>query len=71
MSYRNNDIAACEGKNCPMRTTCLRWQLGQTMDDYQWWANFKPEDKGFGYCKHEIYNEPNNENENGQYKENN
>lgn len=63
MTRRNNDIAACEGNGCPMRTTCLRWQLGQQMPDYQWWANFKPEDKGFGYCKHEIYNTPNNDNE--------
>lgn len=59
MSYRNNDIAACEGKDCPMRTTCLRWQLGQTMDEYQWWAKFDPK-----HCQCYIHNKPTNDNDN-------
>lgn len=64
MTRHNNDIAACEGNGCPMRTTCLRWQLGQQMPDYQWWANFKPED---GQCKYHMYN---NTNDNGQRETN-
>ena len=59
MSYHNNDIAACEGKNCPMRTTCLRWQLGQTMDDYHWYISICDP----AHCGYYIHNEPNNENE--------
>lgn len=59
MSYRNNDIAACEGNDCPMRTTCLRWQLGQTMDEYQWFAIFDP-----AHCGYYIHNKPNNNGEN-------
>lgn len=57
---RNNDIAACEGNNCPMRTTCLRWQLGQTMDDYHWYISiYDPK-----YCEYYIHNQPNNNGEN-------
>ena len=59
MTRHNNDIAACEGNGCPMRTTCLRWQLGQTMGDYQWFAIFDPK-----HCEYYIHNEPNNENKN-------
>lgn len=63
MSYHNNDIAACEGKNCPMRTTCLRWQLGQTMEDYHWYISiYDPK-----YCEYYIHNdEPTNDNNNGK-----
>ena len=52
MTRHNNDIAACEGKNCPMRTTCLRWQLGQTMEDYHWFGEFKPKN---GVCAYHIW----------------
>ena len=61
MTRHNNDIAACEGKDCPMRTTCLRWQLGQTMDDYHWFGEFKPTNGG---CKFYMHNKPNNDNDN-------
>lgn len=62
MSYRNNDIAACEGNDCPMRTTCLRWQLGQTMDEYQWWAKF--EIYAPSHCEYYIHNTTNNDDDN-------
>lgn len=61
MTRHNNDIAACEGNGCPMRTTCLRWQLGQTMEDYHLFGKFKPKD---GQCKYFMYNNTNdNDNE--------
>lgn len=60
MTRNNNDIAACEGKNCPMRTTCLRWQLGQAMDDYHWYISiYDPAN-----CGYYIHNKPNDDNDN-------
>lgn len=61
MSYRNRDIAACGHATCPSRENCLRWQLGQRMSDYQWWANFKPTNGG---CKYFMYHNPNDNDEN-------
>lgn len=52
MNYRNNDIAACGHATCPSRRTCLRWQLGQTMEDYHWFGEFKPKD---GVCAYHIW----------------
>ena len=62
MTRHNNDIAACGHATCPSRRTCLRWQLGQRMEGYHWFGEFKPKD---GQCKYYMYNNPNdNENEN-------
>ena len=61
MTRRNNDIAACGHATCPIRHTCLRWQLGQTMDDYHWFGEFKPTNGG---CKFYMHNKPNNDNDN-------
>lgn len=61
MSYRNRDIAACGHATCPSRRACLRWQLGQRMEGYHWFGEFKPKD---GQCKYYMYHKPNdNDNE--------
>lgn len=63
MSYNNADIAACGHATCPNRETCLRWVIGQRMDDYQCFGLFVPKD---GKC--DFYWETNekvtNENDN-------
>ncbi len=62
MSYRNNDIAACGHATCPSRRTCLRWQLGQRMEGYHRFGEFKPKN---GACAYHIWtNEKLNDNEN-------
>ena len=61
MSYHNTDIAACGHATCPSRRTCLSWQLGQRMEDYHWFGEFKSTNGG---CKFYMHNKPNNENEN-------
>ena len=52
MSYHNRDIAACGHSTCPSRRTCLRWQLGQRMEDYHWFGEFKPKN---GVCAYHIW----------------
>lgn len=51
MSYNNHDIAACGHGTCPSRRSCLRWVIGQRMEDYQAFGEFKP-DKGKTCCKY-------------------
>ena len=48
MSYHNTDIAACGHATCPSRETCLRWVIGQNMDDYQCFGLFVPKE---GKCE--------------------
>jgi len=33
------DIAACEGKDCPIKENCYRFMCPR--DEYQWYADFK------------------------------
>ena len=62
MTRNNNDIAACGHATCPIRHTCLRWQLGQRMEDFHWFGEFKLTNGG---CKYFMYHNPNdNDNEN-------
>ena len=44
----NHDIAACGHGTCPSRESCLRWVIGQRLDEYTWFGEFKPKD---GKCK--------------------
>lgn len=60
MSYHNTDIAACGHATCPNRRTCLRWQLGQTMDDYHWYISIYDS----AHCEYYIHNQPNNDDDN-------
>lgn len=48
MSYNNHDIAACGHATCPSRESCLRWVIGQRMDEYQCFGEFNPKN---GKCK--------------------
>ena len=62
MNNRNNYIAACGHATCPSRHTCLRWIIGQRMEDYHCFGEFKPKD---GQCKYFMYHNPNeDDNEN-------
>lgn len=63
MTRNNNDIAACGHATCPIRRTCLRWQLGQRMEDYHWFGEFKPKN---GVCAYHIWT---NEKLNGNEKD--
>lgn len=62
MSYRNRDIAACGHATCPSRENCLRWIIGQRMEDYHRFGEFKPKN---GACAYHIWtNEKLDNNEN-------
>jgi len=63
MSYRNNDISACGHATCPSRKNCLRWIIGQRMENYHCFGEFKPIN---GVCAYHIWtNEKLNGNEKG------
>lgn len=49
MSYQNTDIAACGHTTCPSRESCLRWVIGQRMDEYQCFGLFIPDGVKCGY----------------------
>ena len=52
MTRYNNDIAACGHATCPSRRTCLRWIIGQRMENYHYFGEFKPKD---GVCAYHIW----------------
>lgn len=52
MSYYNRDMAACGHATCPSRESCLRWVIGQRMDEYQTFGLFIPKD---GKCKFYVW----------------
>ena len=52
MTQHNNDIAACGHATCPSRRTCLRWIIGQRIEGYHWFGEFKPKD---GVCAYHIW----------------
>lgn len=41
MAYRNEDIAACQNKECRNKWQCLRWQLALNNDPYQTYIDGK------------------------------
>lgn len=49
MTRNNNDIAACGHATCPSRESCLRWVIGQRMDEYQCFGLFIPDGEKCGY----------------------
>ena len=44
----NTDMAACGHATCPSRESCLRWVIGQRMEHYQSFGEFRPKD---GKCE--------------------
>ena len=69
-AYHNTDIAACGHATCPSRESCLRWVIGQRMDEYQCFGEFKPKN---GVCAYHIWTQErvkDNDNDNGNGKGN-
>ena len=52
MEIANADIAACGHATCPSREHCLRWVIGQRLEEYTRFGSFTPKD---GKCKYYIW----------------
>ena len=62
MSYHNTDIAACGHATCPSRESCLRWVIGQRIEEYTRFGSFVPKDgkcKFYKWTKERVDNEHN------------